>query len=147
MIFSSRCSGNGLLRGGRATIQRKRLRGKIMRARIATTLAVYMVSAAVAGEPGGLVDKKTNRLTKRGITASIIAAAQVSEMQCGLKGQIAGALRKADQEGMHFDLKDKADYADVGSFATSIMNNTKKDDFAKWCQNYREMTAPLFNPQ
>ena len=117
-----------------------------MRARIATTLAVFMVSAAVAGEPGGLVDKKTNQLTKRGITATLIAAAQLSEKQCGLKGQIAGALRKADQEGVHFDLNDKVDSADVGTFATSITNNASKDGFAKWCQNYRETTAPLFNP-
>jgi len=118
-----------------------------MRARITITLAVFMVSAAVAGEPGGLVDKKTNLLTKRGITASLIAAAQLSEKQCGLKGQIAGALRKADQEGVHFDLNDKVDSADVGTFTTSITNNTSKDGFAKWCQNYREMIAPLFNPQ
>ena len=109
--------------------------------------AVFLVSAAVAGEPGGLVDNKTNQLTKRGITASLIAAAQLSEKQCGLKGQIACALRKADQEGVHFDLNDKVDSADVATFVTRITNNTSKDGIAKWCQNYREMTAPLFDRQ
>jgi hypothetical protein len=118
-----------------------------MRAQIAATLAVFLLSAAAAGEAGGLVDEKTNQLTKRGQVASIIAAGQISEMQCGLKGQIAAALRFADVLGVPFDLHDRVDYADVLIIATTIMDSAKKDGFAKWCQSYRETTAKLYNPQ
>jgi hypothetical protein len=117
-----------------------------MRAKIAATLAVCIVSAAVA-EPGDLMDEKTNQLTNRGAMASMIGAAEVSELRCGLKGQIAAALRKADQMDMHFDLNDKVDYSDVLFFATNIMGNAKKDGWDKWCKKYREGAAKLFNTQ
>jgi hypothetical protein len=35
--------------------------------------------------------------------ASLIGTTEVSELRCGLKGQIGAALRKADQIAMHFD--------------------------------------------
>ena len=45
----------------------------------------------------------------------MIAGAQVMEMQCGYKDQIAAALAKADRLGMPFDLNRKENYSDVVS--------------------------------
>jgi hypothetical protein len=118
-----------------------------MRAKIAAMLAICMVSAATAAEPGDLMDEKTNELTNRGLLASMIGAAEVSELRCGLKGQIDAALRKADRMAMHFDLNDKVDYSDVLFFATSIMGCAKKTGWDKWCKTYRESVVKLFNEQ
>jgi hypothetical protein len=50
-----------------------------------------------------LIDPKTREYTPRGLVASMIAGAQVSEMRCGMKGQIAAALAKASRLGVPFD--------------------------------------------
>jgi hypothetical protein len=105
-----------------------------------------MMSAAFA-EPGDLMDKKTKLWTERGLIANTIAAAQVSEMRCGLKGQIAAALRKADQANMHFDLNDKSDFSDVLFLATNIMGSAEKSGWDRWCKNYRDSFAKLINSQ
>jgi len=117
-----------------------------MHAKIAVTLAVCMVSAAAA-EPGDLMDEKTNELTHRGLIATTIAAAQVSEMRCGLKGQIAAALHLADTLNTPFDLNDKNDFSDVLFFATNIMGSAKKSGWDKWCKNYRDSFPKLINSQ
>jgi hypothetical protein len=115
-----------------------------MRALIAATIMMFsMASASVAG-PGDLMDEKTHEWTDRGIVANLIAAAEVSELRCGLKGQIDAAVRVVRQAGKQFDLNDKSDFSDVTFLATEIMTKAKKDGFEKWCKSYREGIAKVF---
>jgi hypothetical protein len=118
------------------------------RAGIAATFTVYMVTAAV-GQSSDLMDERTGKWTDRGLVANTIAAAQVSEMRCGLKGQISAALRKADEANMHFNLNDKVDFSDVLFLASNIMGSVNKpgSGWDAWCKKYRESFSKLINSQ
>jgi hypothetical protein len=101
---------------------------------------------AFAEDPSALIDEKTHRLTYRGLAASAVAAAQVSEMRCGKTGQIAAMLQKAyDNFGVHLDLKDKADLSSVLFFAMRITDGVSKDPagWDAWCGRYDAKLAPL----
>ncbi|WLA39483.1 hypothetical protein QNJ95_42710 [Bradyrhizobium elkanii] len=115
-----------------------------MRGKIAAILTVFSASAASA-DPGDLMDEKTHQLTDRGAIALMIGGAEVSELRCGLKGQISAAIRKADRLGLHFDLNNKVDFSDVLFFATNITSGVKQDGWGAWCQNYKDTSAKLFN--
>jgi hypothetical protein len=115
-----------------------------MRAPLALLVLVSAVSTTSAGQ---LMDEKTHELTNRGAIVSMVASAQVSEMRCGLKGQITKALSFADSVNIHLDLNDKNDYSDVLFFATEIIGNAKKTGWDNWCKSYRDKAAPLFEKQ
>jgi hypothetical protein len=83
-------------------------------------------ASAAVDRSSDLMDEKTGKWTDRGLVASAIAAAQVSEMRCGLKRQISAALRTADKTNMHFDLNDKVDFSDVIFPASNLMESVKK---------------------
>lgn len=116
------------------------------RAGITATLTVCMVTAAAA-QSSDLMDEKTGKWTNRGLIANTIAAAQVSEMRCGLKGQITAALRKADAVNMHFDLNDKVDFSDVLFLASSLIGSVNKSGsgWDAWCKKYRTNFPKLLN--
>jgi hypothetical protein len=84
-----------------------------------------------------LMHEKTHEFTHRGVVVFLVVAAQVSEMRCGLKGQIAKALGAADSVNMHLDLNDKNDYSDVLFLATEIMGTAKKTGWDQWCKDYK----------
>jgi hypothetical protein len=94
-----------------------------------------------------LMDEKTGKWTDRGLIANTIAAAQVSEMRCGLKGQISAALRKVDEANMHFDLNDKVDFSDVLFVATNLMGSVEKSGWDAWCKKYRAGFSKFMNSQ
>jgi hypothetical protein len=112
-----------------------------MRAHLAILVLVGAVSTTSAGQ---LMDENTHELTNRGAIVSMVASAQVSEMRCGLKGQITKALSFADSVNIHLDLNDKNDYSDVLFFATEIIGTAKKTGWDNWCKSYRDKAAPLF---
>jgi hypothetical protein len=82
-----------------------------------------------------LIDPKTREYTPRGIVASMIAGAQVSEMRCGTKGQITAALAKASRLGMPFNLNDKEDYSDVVFLASQLLTGLGSDGVTAWCKD------------
>ena len=90
-----------------------------------TILVALLLQAVPVMAQQELMDAKTGEYTPRGLAASLIALAQVSEMRCGLKGQITAALAKADRLGIPFDLNDKVDYSDVVFLATELLRRTR----------------------
>jgi hypothetical protein len=90
-----------------------------MRRFLAFAMAVFSLSAITASyaqqtDEQALMDEKTHEFTNRGVVVFLVAAAQVSEMRCGLKGQIAKALGAAE-----------------------IMGTAKKTGWDQWCKNYK----------
>jgi hypothetical protein len=114
-----------------------------MRAIIAAIILLTVASPSVA-EQGDLMNEKTNEWTDRGIVANLIAAAEVSELRCGLKGQIDAAMRAVRAAGRNFDLNDKNDFSDVTFLATEIMTKAKVGGFETWCKKYRDGVAKVF---
>jgi hypothetical protein len=82
-----------------------------------------------------LIDPKTHEYTPRGVVASMVAGAQVSEMRCGMKGQITAALAKANRLGMPLDLNDKEDYSNVVFLASQLLTRLGNDGVAAWCKD------------
>lgn len=82
--------------------------------------AVITEPNRAAASAGNLIDDKTAKWTDRGVIANTIAAAQVAEMRCGLRGKITAVLRKADEVNMHFDLNNQIDASDVIVVGTNI---------------------------
>jgi hypothetical protein len=115
-----------------------------MRTHLAVVVFVGLVSTNSHAQ---LMDEKTHQLTDRGAVVSMVAIAQVAEMNCGLKGQIAKALTAADRMNMHLDLNDKSDFSDVLFFATEILGNAKKTGLDTWCIGYRDKSVRLFGKQ
>jgi hypothetical protein len=117
-----------------------------MKPTVIAASAFLWTKVAFAQDPGALIDEKTHELTNRGLAASAVAAAQVSEMHCGKKGQIAAMLQKAeDSLGVHLDLNDRADLSSVLFFATRITDGIGKDQagWDAWCGKYDAKLAPL----
>jgi hypothetical protein len=102
------------------------------------TLLVSLTVPAVAQQD--LMDPKTGEYTQYGVVASLIAGAQVTEMRCGMKGQITAALAKANRLGVPFDLNQKDDYYAVVFLATQMMTRIGADGFTVWCRD----NAPNF---
>jgi hypothetical protein len=82
-----------------------------------------------------LIDTTTGEYTAYGLAISLIASAEVSEIHCGLKGQIAAALNKAGRLGTPIDLDDKENYSAVVFMASQMMGNIKKAGVAAWCKD------------
>lgn len=101
---------------------------------IATVNPIAMASPSAAQNE--LMDPKTGQYTPRGLVAWTIASAEVSEMQCGMKGLITAALAKAARMGVPFDLNDKEDYSDVLFLGTELITKLKKENnVAAWCKD------------
>lgn len=116
----------------------------MLRVGVVATLIAYTISAASAGN---LIDDKTAKWTDRGVIANTIATAQVTEMRCGLRGQITAALRKADEVNMHFDLNNQIDASDVIVVGTNILARVGKSGWDAWCKKYKEIFAEFVDPQ
>jgi hypothetical protein len=91
-----------------------------------------------------LMDEKTPQLTGRGEIVSAVAIAQVAEMHCGLKGQIAKALAKADRMNSPVNLNDKIHFSDVLFFTTNVKNSAEKIGLGQWCQYYQDNAQTMF---
>jgi hypothetical protein len=76
----------------------------------------------------------THEYTPYGIAISLVAAAQVNEMNCKMKGQISLALAKVKRLGVPIDLDDKEDYSAVLFQATQIMAAARKEGSTSWCK-------------
>jgi len=59
-------------------------------------LIVFVSLTVPAAAQQDLVDPKTGEYTPHGVVASMIAGAQVTEMRCGMKGQITVCSRKSE---------------------------------------------------
>lgn len=106
--------------------------------KILKVLLLFVLLAVPAAAQEELVDPKTGEYTPHGVVASLIAGAQVTEMRCGMKGQITAALAKANRLGLPFDLNQKENYSDVVFLATQLMTRIGAKGFAVWCRD----TAP-----
>lgn len=76
-----------------------------------TALLLLQLTPSLAQK--ALIDTTTGKYTAYGLAISLIASAEVSEIHCGLKGQIAAALNKAGRLGTPIDLDDKENYSAV----------------------------------
>jgi len=103
--------------------------------KIRVILVALFSQAVPAVAQHELIDPKTREYTPRGIVASMIAGAQVSEMRCGMKGQITAALAKANRLGLSFDLNDKEDYSDVVFLASQLLTSLGNDGVTAWCKD------------
>jgi len=99
------------------------------------TMVILLLRVTPSLAQKELIDATTGEYTAYGIVISLIASAEVSEIHCGLKGQIAAALNKAGQLGTPIDLDDKEDYSAVVSVASQMMGNIKKAGVAAWCKD------------
>lgn len=100
-------------------------------------LKVLFLSVCLSGPAAAqqeLIDTKTGEYTQRGVVALLIAAAQVTEMNCGMKGQITAALAKASRLGVPFDLNQKEDYSDVVFLATQMLTRLRAEGSTAWCK-------------
>ncbi|WFU52273.1 hypothetical protein QA639_21430 [Bradyrhizobium pachyrhizi] len=98
------------------------------------TVLVAVMLQAVPAIARDMLDEKTHEYTPYGIAISLVAAAQVNEMSCKMKGQISLALAKLKRRGITIDLNDKEDFADVLFQATQIMTEVRKEGAASWCK-------------
>ncbi|MGA9090690.1 MAG: hypothetical protein WB420_16465, partial [Bradyrhizobium sp.] len=76
-------------------------------------IAVLLLQLTPSLAQKALIDTTTGEYTAYGLAISLIASAEVSEIHCGLKGQIAAALDKAGRLGTPIDLDDKENYSAV----------------------------------
>ena len=96
------------------------------------SVAVMLLAApAVARD---LLDEKTHEYTPYGLAISLVAAAQVNEMNCNMKGQISLALAKVKRLGVPIDLDDKEDFSAVLFQATQILAAMRKEGSTSWCK-------------
>src|SRR5258708_4763054 len=98
-------------------------------------LIVFVSLTVPAAAQQDLVDPKTGEYTPHGVVASMIAGAQVTEMRCGIKGQITAALAKANRLGVPFDLNQKEDFSDVLFLATQLLTRIGGEGLAAWCRD------------
>jgi hypothetical protein len=104
-------------------------------ARRVRTLSADIACRVFVKDQQDLVDPKTGEYTPHGVVASMIAGAQVTEMRCGMKGQITAALAKARRLGVPFDLNQKEDYSDVVFLASQLLTRIGGDGVAAWCRD------------
>jgi hypothetical protein len=91
-------------------------------------------SASSQGSGDILACQPEGEYTPYGIAISLVAAAQVNEMNCKMKGQISLALAKVKRLGVPIDLDDKEDYSAVLFQATQIMAAARKEGSTSWCK-------------
>jgi hypothetical protein len=103
-------------------------------------LTLFFSLTVPAAAQQELMDPKTGEYTQYGVVASLIAGAQVTEMRCGMKGQITAALAKANRLGVPFDLNQKEDYSAVVFLATQMITRIGSEGFTVWCRD----NAPNF---
>ena len=101
-------------------------------------MMILVVAAAMQTAPAmgrDLIDKKTKEYTPYGVAVSLIAAAQISELSCHKKDQVALALAKVNRAGVAIDLNNKEDYAFVLFQAERIVEKamTEGESQTKWC--------------
>lgn len=108
-------------------------------------LLLLQLAPAIAQDREPMLDENTNQLTHRGIVISLVATAQVEEMRCDIKGQIAAAIAKGARMGIVVDPNNKEDFADILFVASDIL---KKADFIgapTWCKRVVPELSNLLN--
>jgi len=71
------------------------------------------------------------------------AAAQVIEMERGLKGQMDAAIAKIAGLGLVVDPNEKQDFADILFMATPIMKKAREEGAAVWCKKVESFSELL----
>jgi len=100
-------------------------------------LLFLQIAPAIAQDKEPLRDEN-GQWTHRGIGISLVAAAQVMEMRCGLKGQMDAAIAKDASLGIVVDPNEKQDHSDIILVATAILKKADAEGAAVWCE---EMAA------
>ena len=96
---------------------------------------------AAAQEKEPLLDEKTKELTHRGLAIQFVAAAQVLEMRCGLKGEISTAIANVAEMGVVVDPNEKEDYSDIVFMATNVLTQVDRMGASVWCKNQGQKLA------
>jgi len=107
----SRAAGTGMLR--------------VLSIALGVTAFVAQAGPAVAQDSKDLLDAN-GQMTGRVLAIATVAAAQVAEMRCQRTGWIAAAIKKFDGMGVHSDVNEKQDYADILYFATNILEKADR---------------------
>lgn len=98
------------------------------------TACVAMVLFTTLALARDMLDENTHEYTPYGIAIVLVAAAQVNEMNCSMKGQISLALAKVARMGLPIDLNDKEDYSAVVFQSTQMLIEARKIGSTEWCK-------------
>lgn len=100
---------------------------------VSAVASLAAVSAMAQEKSKDLLDAN-GQYTNRALAIATVAAAEVVEMRCLRKGWITAAVRKFDGLGVHIDVNEKQDYADILYFSTNILEKADKVGTWQWCK-------------